>query len=135
MHSEKFLEGVSSSFRRKPESSFFNVVHNLWTPAFAGGQGFGQSFVLETVSQQMAFPDVALDGNSNAIVVWLQSGGAPPYRVWAKRYSGQTAQLHTRGELMTSFAYRLTIQVRATERHTTPYSDRVLDSVFPGIRI
>jgi hypothetical protein len=31
-------------------------------------------------------------------------------------------------DLMTSFAYRLTNQVRATGRHTTPYSD----SFFPG---
>jgi len=62
-------------------------VKAVW---YSPGQGFGTPFIMATVSEQTAFPDVAVNDKGEAMVVWLQSSGAPPYRVWARRYSTES---------------------------------------------
>ncbi len=47
MVSQKGPQGVSSSFRRAPESSAFNELENAWTPIFTGVTAFCESIIFE----------------------------------------------------------------------------------------
>ena len=57
-------------------------------------------------------------------------GREPPVLTVSERPGGDIGICLCEGDLMTSFADHLTIQVHATGRQTTPYSD----SFFPRIR-
>jgi hypothetical protein len=68
------------------------TVTNIWANRYVPGSGWGTAELIETdnVTQHHAiYPQIAVDGNGNAIAVWEQSDGST-YSAWGNRYVAGT---------------------------------------------
>jgi hypothetical protein len=65
-------------------------TYNIWANRYDAATGlWGEAELIET-GDAAGSPEVAVDGNGNAIAVWGQSDGIASYNVWAKRYDAAT---------------------------------------------
>jgi hypothetical protein len=63
---------------------------NIWANRFTPTAGWGAAELIETDNAGTAmFPQVAVDPNGNAIVVWYQSDGTR-FNIWANRFTPTT---------------------------------------------
>ena len=70
------------------------TVNNIWANRYSvSTKTWSGKFLLENNAGTAEFPETAIDGNGNMIVVWYQSDGIR-YSIWANRYSAST---HTWG--------------------------------------
>jgi hypothetical protein len=60
------------------------VNYAIWANQYVVGQGWGTATLIETSSQDVSEPWVAIDNNGNAMAVWRQS--IPNPSIWANRY-------------------------------------------------
>ena len=61
--------------------------NDIWSNRFVVGIGWGTAQIIETDSGNALHPQVGVDGNGNAIVVWGQDDGTGTrYNVWSNRY-------------------------------------------------
>ena len=68
-------------------TQFNGATFDVWSNRYASSTGWGQEQVLETDDGGDAVdPQLAVDGNGNAVVVWAQSDGAAN-DIWSNRYS------------------------------------------------
>ena len=63
---------------------------NIWSNRYVPGTGWGTARLIETNNAGDAYgPQIAIDSNGNAIVVWYQSDGTR-YNIWSNRYEPGT---------------------------------------------
>ena len=63
------------------------TLNNIWFNRYTPAGGWGTAGLIETSNAGSAWdPQVAVDHNGNAVVVWYQSAGTR-YNIWANRYS------------------------------------------------
>ena len=59
---------------------------SIWANRYVVGTGWGNATLIETDNAgDGAPPQIAMDGDGNALAVWLQSDGTR-YNVWANRF-------------------------------------------------
>ncbi len=67
------------------------IRDNIWSNRYTAGSGWGTPQLLETDDQGNAFqPQIAIDGNGNALAVWKQWDGLIVYNIWSNRYTAGT---------------------------------------------
>ena len=59
---------------------------SIWANRYIAGSGWGTAELIETDSGGASDPQIASDGNGNAIAVWTQSDGTYA-RMWVNRYT------------------------------------------------
>ncbi len=62
---------------------------NIWANRYTAGTGWGTAGPIETGDGRAADPRIAIDGNGNALAVWLQHDGTR-YSIFANRYAEGT---------------------------------------------
>src|SRR6266540_5635730 len=60
--------------------------YNIWANRYTDDSGWGTATLIETDNGSAFDPQIAMDANNNAIVVWQQWDGAR-YNIWANRYT------------------------------------------------
>ncbi len=64
--------------------------NNIWANRYAAGSGWETAALVETDNAGDAYsPQVAVDGNGNAVAVWYQSDGTRN-NIWANRFAGRS---------------------------------------------
>jgi hypothetical protein len=62
------------------------AVHEIWANHYTAGWGWGTVTIIGDNAGDAGMPDVAMDGNGNAVAVWQQSD-ATRTNIWANRYT------------------------------------------------
>ncbi|GBD97328.1 MAG TPA: choice-of-anchor D domain-containing protein [Nitrospirae bacterium] len=65
------------------------TLWNVWANRYTAGSGWGTAQLIETNNNgDAALPQIAMDGNGNATVVWAQfNNNTSRYSIWANRYA------------------------------------------------
>jgi uncharacterized protein YbdZ (MbtH family) len=61
------------------------TLYSIWSNRYVVGEGWGLATPIETDDMSAEFPQVAMDGEGNAIAVWQQSDGSR-FSIWSNRY-------------------------------------------------
>jgi hypothetical protein len=69
--------------------TFNGVSYDLWAARFTAGEGWTGEVSLESASETVSTPAVAMDGQGGAMVVWEQSNGVAG-SAWANHFSPDT---------------------------------------------
>jgi hypothetical protein len=70
-----------------PQSTAAGEPADLWAARYVVGSGWQPAALAETQGGSAETPEVALDGDGDAMLVWRQSLGGQLGRAWARRYS------------------------------------------------
>ncbi len=57
----------------------------IWSNRYVPGRGWGLAQLVETNDASAFVPQIALDGEGNALAVWVQGDGAE-FGIWANRW-------------------------------------------------
>jgi hypothetical protein len=68
---------------------FDGVYYSIWANRYVVGSGWGSALRIESNDGSAEIPMVAVDGEGNAIAVWIQDDGLR-YNVWANRFTVET---------------------------------------------
>ncbi len=69
--------------------SYDFMRYNIWANRYVAGTGWGTAELIETDNGDVNNPQVAVDTNGNAVVVWVQHDGWRYNNIWANRYVAQ----------------------------------------------
>jgi hypothetical protein len=78
-----------------------NGVGSIWSNRF-DGQAWGMAVPLDTTTGDAGGPSIAMDGQGNALALWVQADGTQ-YNIWANRYKsasqtwGEPVQVSSKG--------------------------------------
>ena len=62
--------------------------NSIWSNRYTAGQGWGTAQLVEVADGEALAPDIAIDADGNALVVWRQTlSNGPSYSIWANRYT------------------------------------------------
>ena len=62
--------------------------YNIWSNRYVDGIGWGTSKLIETHNTSASYPQIAIDGNGNAIGIWIQDDGTRQ-NIWSNHYIAQ----------------------------------------------
>ena len=70
-------------WEQKDSSGVYSIYANRYTP----NSGWSGAILLENGNKDAFFPNIALDGNGNAIAVWFQKDNSNIYSIYANRFA------------------------------------------------
>lgn len=73
---------------------------NIWFNRYSASSGSWGSAEPIDNARNASRPQIAIDSNDNALVVWVQPDGGGIYKIWANRYSADTNSWNDSSELI-----------------------------------